>query len=224
MYNTAILVMTCDSYEDAWKPFFALKEKYWADCPFPVYVGTEKKDCQYADYTLKHTGSWTKRVRESLQEMDCEYVVFMLEDFFIRYYVDQEFINMTLFWFDDKTAVFSFEEEFDPTYPSDVFGFRLKPNKSRYLHSCMPSIWRKSVLIDELNCDTDAWKWEKMTVDSPLKFHILEFGNQVIDIGYKKFSNFGIKQGKWVKSDVVPLFEKENIEIDLLARGFYEKD
>ena len=40
----SVLVPSCDAYADLWIPFFALFWRYWSDCPFPVYLGTNPVD------------------------------------------------------------------------------------------------------------------------------------------------------------------------------------
>ena len=37
--NITVLVNSCDSYSDAWYPFFTLWKKYWPDSKFPVIFG-----------------------------------------------------------------------------------------------------------------------------------------------------------------------------------------
>lgn len=46
MNNCAILLSTCDKYEDAWLPFFTLFKTYWKECTFPIYLNTETKRCE----------------------------------------------------------------------------------------------------------------------------------------------------------------------------------
>ena len=94
MRNISILVMSSDNYEDAWKPFFTLYDKYFKN-DYTTYICTETKDCNYAK-TIKTQGSWTKRVRQALEKIDSKYVIFMLEDFFIRNYIDREGIPVRL--------------------------------------------------------------------------------------------------------------------------------
>lgn len=221
MSDTSILILSCDSYEDIWRPFFILKERYWKFCPYETYIATESKNCLYAE-SLKHTGAWTKRIRESLQDIPTKYVLILCEDFFIRERVDDVRIGRCIDNMTDDIATFSFEKEYDPTLPCEFDGFRLKPNKSRYLNSCQTSLWDREKLIERLQEDTSAWGWEYTTVDSPYK-HYVNSSDFIIDYGYKHYGDwFGIRKGKWVQEDVIPLFEKEGIEMDFAIRGFYE--
>ena len=39
----ALLLCTCDAYEDLWDPFFQLVNIYWKDIPYNIYINTENK-------------------------------------------------------------------------------------------------------------------------------------------------------------------------------------
>jgi hypothetical protein len=39
--KTAVLMMTCNKYKPLWSPFFQLLRKYWPDCPYKIYMGTD---------------------------------------------------------------------------------------------------------------------------------------------------------------------------------------
>jgi hypothetical protein len=41
--DISVLVVSCDAYQDLWKPFFSCFFKFWPDCPFPVYLGANFK-------------------------------------------------------------------------------------------------------------------------------------------------------------------------------------
>jgi hypothetical protein len=38
--DVAVLVVSCDRFQDLWHPFFTCFFKYWPDCPFAVYLGS----------------------------------------------------------------------------------------------------------------------------------------------------------------------------------------
>src|SRR5262249_11393787 len=40
--RTAILVASCERYCQAWRPFFTLFQRYWPDCPYQVFLGTDR--------------------------------------------------------------------------------------------------------------------------------------------------------------------------------------
>ena len=213
----SVLILSCDAYEDTWYPFFILKNKYWKACPYKTYIMTETKDCEYAE-TIKVQGAWTKRFREALKQIPTDYVLIMLDDFFIRDYVDQDRINKIKF--DKDIAVFNFEKAYNmPTLKKSVNGFNLRPNRAPYLNSCQPSVHNKKKLLKRLKKDQTPWEWELTTIDSNDEFYINTQGF-IIDIGYYHFKPWSIKGGKWCK-EIVPFFEKEGIAVDYGKRGFH---
>jgi len=66
----AILVMSCDAYDDLWAPCFNLLGKHWPDCPFPVYLGAEQQVYPGAGVVTLHSSAgsrnWTGRLMDYL--------------------------------------------------------------------------------------------------------------------------------------------------------------
>jgi hypothetical protein len=224
----SILVTSCDDYEDVWWPFFALKERYWELCPYETYISTETKRCPYAitlrgDYPLSQ---WTRRIREAVERIPSPYILLMDGDFFLRSEVDRFRIAEVLHVFmQDRPwiACFSFEKEYAPTYASSFAGFRIKPNRSPFLNSLQATIWNKEILLSRLQEDQTPWEWEDTVVDTD-KMHFVNGGDWIMNYGYDKMGTWmGLRRGKWVKDDVVPLFTKEGLDIDFTQRGFYDE-
>src|SRR6266568_9360967 len=87
----AVLVVSCDPYSDVWAPFFTLFWKYWPDCPYPVYLGTNEKTVPHNSVTTLRVGTdrdWSSNLREMLRQLRAEHVMLFLEDFFITARVD----------------------------------------------------------------------------------------------------------------------------------------
>lgn len=207
--DCSVLVMSCDSYDDIWKPFFHLKNKYWEDCPYQTYVVTETKDCEYAK-TIKATGEWTKRLRQALQQLDTKYVLLLLDDFFIQTKVNQKEIEKAFKLFDDNTACINFEVQYKNK--DNIEQYRLRENKEPYLNSCQPSLHDREKLIERLQENQTAWEWETTIVDSQYKFYI-NTKELVFDIGYyENREAWAIVRGK-ISNNMVDLFQKENLEL-----------
>jgi len=226
MNDTSILVLSCDAYEDLWEPFFTLKSRYW-NCDYKTYIATETKLCEYA-IALRHNypiSQWTTRIRKSLEEIPTKYVIVMCDDFFIRKKVRTDIIENCIYEMKDDIACFSFEQEYAPTLLSKFFGFRLKPQNSEYLNTCQATLWDREKLIERLQDEQNPWEWEEAKVNSPYKHFVsLYDGEWIIDYGHDYFGKWsGVCKGKWVREDVVPLFEKENIEVDFSVRGFTDE-
>jgi hypothetical protein len=83
----SVLVPSCDAYADLWTPFFNLFWKYWPDCPFPVYLGSNQRDFERPGVVVLNVGddaNWTNCTREQLLKIKTPYVLLCLEDFFFR--------------------------------------------------------------------------------------------------------------------------------------------
>jgi glycosyltransferase involved in cell wall biosynthesis len=218
--KTAVLIMSCDKYQDLWQPFFTLYNKYWKH-DYKTYIGTETKECKYAT-TIKTQGVWSKRVREALEQIDSEYIIFLLDDFFFHREVDQTRIEYVLSQFDKETASVNLEQAYDEQdIESTLKGFKLRQNKRPYLNSCQPTIWNRKKLIERLQKDQTPHEWELSTVDSPYK-HYINAEELVFDIGYyKERKPWCVVQGKWAV-ECRDLFKRENIDVDFNQRGFFD--
>ena len=226
--NTSILIYSCDKYEDAWEPFFTLFFRYW-DCPYDVYLCTESKKYDHPKVkTINTLGTWTERMQKAVREIPTKYVIGMCEDFFFRRPVKQGIIgNCVLYMEHDHTiGCFNFEKERQPNIPlqkTDYLDFAQKPADGHgFQKSCQATLWRKKYLEELLDCKLDAWHWEWQEREYHMK-HMVWNGlltEMAFDYGLYNKNRFGIVQGKWVKDDVVPLFEREGIEVDFSKRGF----
>lgn len=221
--NCSLVIMSCDAYEDLWDVFFTLKDKYWSCCPYKTYLITETKDSKYCE-TIKVQGTWTERLRKALEIIDTEYVIFMMDDFFIREYVDQERIDKIFNHFKNDIATFDFEKSFDTrTQNDEVLGFKLRFNKDSYLNNCQPSIHNRSKFIERLQENLNPWEWETKTLDSPYKFYI-NCDEWIIDIGHRRNpEGFGITRGKWAK-ECIEFLNKENIKVDFEKGAYLMED
>ena len=226
--DVSVLIYSCDSYSDVWDPFFTLLFRYW-DCPYNVYLTTETLKCpDNRVITLNHyEGQWTDRIRAAVQDIPTEYVIGMCEDMFIRKPVRQLVIDLCKNAMDiDRDIVcFNFEREYEWCLPSEYPEFGQKLYNSIYRKSCQPTLWRKDDLIYYLSASLTPWEWELSPTPNTGK-HYVFVGDEkdlVFDYGYYHNQWFGIRKGRWVEQDVVPLFEREKISVNYSIRGFYSE-
>lgn len=234
----SVLVTSCDAYEDAWEPFFSLFKHMWPDCPFPVFLNTESKS--YTDESLtikslhpentnKKTGkpiSWSDRLKQALQKIETDYVLFFLEDFFLMSPVRSDKVNECIRLMEENTkiGVIRFYEDFHlPEIIYDEFS-KADPEYD-YAISTMVSLWKKDFLISILR-DENPWEFEFngtarwRRTDIEILVHRSEFP-LVFDYKVHPDFGYGIFQGKWLKKNV-ELFEKYGIKVDCEKRGFWE--
>ena len=221
--DVSVLIYSCDKYSDVWNPFFTLFFRYW-DCPYPVYITTETKECEFKNViTLNTTGEkWTDRIRKALERIPTKYVIGMCEDMFFRRPVRQEIIDYCHGEMEKNPEItcFNFEKTRSYTEECEYKDFGCKVCQNDYQKSCQPTLWRKDILLKLLDVSQDPWEWE--TADAPLEYkYYVWTGSEddlVFEYGYHQ-KWFGIQKGKWVLDDVAPLFEKEGIDVDYSIRG-----
>lgn len=85
--KVAIYVASFDGYSDLWPPFFHLFWKFWPDCPYDVFLGTNSRSFSDKRVTVLHapdTTSWSDRLHVHLNQLDHDYVIMMLDDWFLH--------------------------------------------------------------------------------------------------------------------------------------------
>src|SRR5882724_6357915 len=102
MPRITVIVNSTDSFEDCWVPFFTLFDRYWADCPYPLVLNTERKQFQFPGLDLRascvgpsqHPGAagWSESLIRCLHQVDSEYILYLQEDYFLNAPVDQPLI------------------------------------------------------------------------------------------------------------------------------------
>lgn len=214
-----ILIMSCNSYDDCWKPFSILYNKYFPN-NYKTYIVTETKTCPYFD-TIKKQGQWTKRLREALQELKSDYVLLMLDDYFIHDKIDIDKIEECLNHLKETNAiVYNFEMKYRQCVGLDN-SYDIQLNNQHYLNSTQPSIWNRQRLIERLDKDQTAQEWELTRISSEYIHLINNTNEKIIDIGYDLTRRpWGIVHGLWSR-ETKELFDKEGIEVDYEKRGFF---
>lgn len=235
--SVTILVNSCDSYEDCWYPFFKLLKKYWPERKFPIVLNTETKTFNYEDMKIKTINvlekhknkniSWSKRLKDVLKRIDSKYILFMLDDFFITDFVNNEKINQIINWMnkDKNIGVFSLypieKNEYQDIQDNKYEDFVLRNKKGPYRFNCQIAIWDRKFLISCLRDFESPWDWElignRRSRRTNRKFYTLSTDAKLI-FQYD-FRNIGVIRRKWLLPKTAELFEKENIDVDFSIRN-----
>ena len=236
----AILVNTCDKFEDCWNPFFKLWSIYWPDYKGMIYLNTEYKEYSYEGLNIvplkvceKHhvpeteRATWSQCLKWALEAIDIDIVLYMQEDYFLKDKVKNnivdDYVKLMVENFDMKCihltdqAVYADED-------SEYNNLKKVRFKQRYRVSCQAALWRKSELLELVRDYEDAWEFEEF---GSMRSAMIQHDYYVVDNDFVKFSSFeiipyiftGIVQGRWYE-ETVPLFQKHNIMMDFSKRGF----
>ena len=85
--KTAVVMISCERYQQVWRPFFTLFSRYWPDCPYPLYLATNKGS--YPGVITLQTGDdggakmWATRLKSVLSSLPFERIILLQEDFLL---------------------------------------------------------------------------------------------------------------------------------------------
>jgi hypothetical protein len=223
MNKTAVLISSCDRYQDLWKPFFTLFFKYWPDCPYPVYLDTNNlmyDDPRVKTITIGDDTDWSSGFRSAMEIIPYKYVIVMMEDYLFTRSIDTEKIERLITYMDKKKAgclrLYPCPGPDLPCQDNQEVGEISKG--ADYRLSLQAAIWDKKILLELLRDGESAWQLEikgtKRTKELDVPF--LSVTGKTEDSPIPYFCTAVVK-GKWVK-EAVQLCKIEGIEVDLRSR------
>lgn len=232
-----ILVNSCDAYEDLWVPFFTLLKKYGNIPGVQILLNTESREFAMDGIQINciHSPKGTQyggRILRALDNVKTEYVLLMLDDFFLRRPLNAKHIGQLLDWMDADPQIACFNSEQVNCYASwekDRYpGYTRIPPANSYACNMQAAVWRTDKLKKYWKPKVSPWEWEEYCSLLTARFTEdklycrTENGQNWIDYGhYRTGDLWAVVRGKWIVSDVKELFKREDIVIDFSQRGIY---
>ncbi len=232
-----VVVNSCDAYADLWNPFLKLFNRYWPDCPYSVLLNTEGDDLSIKDQLWgdiqrknKNTKStpYGQRMRSCLKQINTPVVLLLLDDFFLRDFVNQNRIRQLVSSLLEHAEVHNFclEKTHDPFDIDDrrFRGFLKRSKFGAYRYNLQAGLWKREKLIDAWMDFESPWQWElfgnmRSWRTDGAYYVMSKDEHDIINYGYSSEAWMGICRGKWVVDDVKPLFEMHGIHVDYSLRG-----
>lgn len=242
MNDFTIFISSCDRYSDTWYPFFTLLSKYGGSlCNRPICLCSETKTYTHPSLSIrtfkyKKHATWSQRVIEALSTIETEYILFIIDDYFLLDYINEETLQRTLDYLNSHKDV----------------GYLAIPNKPNELNTdCTEvaekvdlttkrlyltvSFWRTDYMKKILRKHESIWDFERYSVlrahlypeqvmrlnpSYPILYHYMQpssvnNGMNVVGEGY------GVVRGRWLRS-TKELFEQHGIEVCFENMGWYQ--
>jgi hypothetical protein len=220
----ALFVSSCDPYSDLWAPFFRLFRRHWPDCPFPVYLGAGEKESGIPGVvTLKSTGGrdWSLCLQQHLGQISEPWIIFMLDDFFLRRRVATVDILQALDFADRQNARML---RLVPRPPPA----RILPNAPDY-GECDPDqdyrvnvqagLWRKQALESLLVAGDSIWEFEHRGTERARAFPRGFYCTRRSVLPYEGWlAHHVIEKGRWFPHEKW-IFRDPALGCDFQARG-----
>jgi hypothetical protein len=164
--SVAILVVSCDAYRDLWRPFFHCFFKYWPDCPYPIYLGSNfvsYQDSRVIPILVGTDVDYSSNLLKMLESIKQEYVLLWIEDRVLTATVDTIRIENLITLVKAKRAAYL---KLISIYPFALSGDTTQeigeiPKGKKYRVGVTVALWKKQVLLSLLRPGETAWDIER---------------------------------------------------------------
>lgn len=231
--SLAIVVQSCDKYDDLWDGFYTLFFKYWKNCSYPIYHITETKTCAFPGVTTintKEVSKWSDMLKNGLEKVNEDYVLYLLEDYFLIKPVDENRIEKAVEILQKENAaclrlvpVPGPDKNFkDYTDIGEI------SKNAAYSLSTQASIWNKSILHNIILPNETGWEFEcngSLRVKETSEVFLgVKAHSKTVETGNYPYTYCctAVYKGKWMR-EAVELCKKENITIDKNKRKIESK-
>ena len=218
--NVDVVVVSCDTYSDAWPPFFENFFNNWRKCPLDIYLISNTKRFKHNKVKNINIGkdiSWSDNLRKGLKKIKNKYVLLMIDDLLLNKKISNNYFKEVLQWINNKEPNYArLSISNKPKKYDNLFG--LINSKDPYKISTMPSIWKKTTLEQLLKKGESAWDFEIIGSKRarPINNFFSVYNNLI------SYENAIIK-GKWQKSVIYKfnIFHTERPIMSSLEQAIY---
>jgi len=213
MNNITLLAGSCDDYSFLWDNFIKLCNKYWEpQCKKIIVSETLTRDIDnYEFFTTSKDLNWSDRMIAAINNIETDFIFFILDDYFLREDVSNEFILESIDFLERENC----NKLIFTTIPTGIY--RLSYIKddlykmhddSDYLTSLQPAIWRKSFLLSCLQKNWSPWQFE---IDGT---NLIKNQNNKIYLKHKMESIYfnAVRKGKIMSDGWEDFYKKENLK------------
>lgn len=230
--DVAILILSCDAYRDVWPYIGESWDRYWQDCPFPIYLVSEIERFEHSlieNLCLGRKVGWSNMLLESLALVEHDHIIYLQDDYLLKGRTDSRGLAQLLHAFEsleaDYLRLFPWPSAPEPLPSNPDIG--IVDVDQPYRTSLQAAVWRKTTLQDLLRAGESGHQFEENSpgraakqnynflgvYDPDVTFHTMNTRRYVID-----YYSTAVFQGKWL-DDAIDTLEVNGISIDPFPRG-----
>lgn len=236
-----LLVMSCDKYHSAWYPYFSLLQKYWSEHPERIVLSTETLTYSKSDLQIKciHSNAdatWSSRLKNCLETIKDDFIIFSLEDYFIQDIVKTDRIEECLQYMKDHQDVavcrlFNNSDPEDQLQDEVIPDFFIADRNVGFRLETQFALWNRKILLSFIDESESPWEFEakgsKRIVDTQYRFLWYRhpggeacFNNFIVPYQMKLMAGYGISMGHWLWNNK-KLFKANGLDVDMNDLGEY---
>ena len=223
--NLALVMTTCDAYQDVAQHFFPILKKFWPSFDLKTYIITETKEINSEDTFINYifcgnNKMWSERLIDGLKLIEEKYILFVMDDYYFGRMVDNQiFIDIVDFM--QQNGIFYYnlknKNKSSRKFKGKKIGYINK--KTNYGVSLQAAVWEKDYLLNLINgLKCSAWEienyFEKMLLVEEGKY----FLHGACDLRNVLNIQNAVIKGKWVPS-AIKFYRKYDYQIDTSLRG-----
>jgi hypothetical protein len=228
--DLAILVSSPDSYNEVFRIFLKLFNKYWANCEYELILANNVLNYDDSKVTVINCGedamSWCQRTVHAVQKINKKYFIVITEDSLISEYIDSNEISNIIKIMD------LYSLQYYKLYPKPNANGRLfhgLPHvheilkKQPYGRNLNTAIWERSYLLKCLGDGTETgWQIEEKWLREAYHAEKGSFDNCVADDRNVLHTIHGVAKGKWLPTALKRL-KTIGYEVEVGTRGVIPK-
>lgn len=204
--SVSILVSSCDGYSDLWDGCVRSLRKHGGD-HYPIYLGAEVASSAPPGVTLLLAGlgcSWSVCLRRHLEAISDDYVLLILDDFWLRSRPDWACISAVV-------AQMAAGEWVMVRLNPRPFGEGQRAKSFTFLRECtplqegrivvQPALWRRSALLGLIEDKESAWQFERRVGERALGLSGLYCSTQELWPCGSPLFHHCVEKGKWIPTE-----------------------
>lgn len=221
--NVALLIIGFDGYKDVWDSYFELLNKYWPVYRRPkTYLATEVLKPNYEGVniiTSNESSEWSEKTRNALMEINEDYVVLLLEDFFTTKEVNTKKLIHIVELMKENDLKFCRlldQKKMKGISYKNEKHIKIIPKDDKYGLCLEPAIWNKAFLLKLIGeGNYNPWIFEFKLLGKNLhnqqKIDAIQDDSNILEITH------GIVQSKYLPK-AIKVFKKQGYTFDLSTR------
>jgi hypothetical protein len=231
--NYKLIVLSCDKNEDLWPLFFKFFKKNWESFSGSILLNTESKSYNHEglnieriDQSFNSNHNWSYRFIQNLSSVEEEFVLLLMDDYFLNDKVDTKKVNEALEFMERDSNIACIN--FLPTnkeYKSDTYlgDYVLVPKNHKFRMNLQAAVWRKTTLLKYIRRHENPWQFEIWG-----SIRIKRYNHKIYHLQPQAKKVFiyhtggVIADGKWRGKEVCDFLYNEGYELDYNIRGIYE--
>lgn len=163
--SVCVVAFSCDRYNDAWKPFAGLLERFWPDRPWPLILVANETRAEIPGLRVVTTGTdigWGHAAARALEAISSDLVLVLMEDYFALARWDTDFLmRAAQEAFSDKRVQYLRLTPVPPPSRS-MDGMPWGPHDpgTAYRFSLQASLVRRTYLMERVQKRRTPWEFE----------------------------------------------------------------